>query len=123
CVTAIACPRGTRTALTADPQQGGHPARPAPTTKEHTMGEPHTTPYDEELAELLGLPAPEPEEPARQVPPGQRVQVQVDMRHLRNYGRESKVHLSYGCTFPVALGDQVRVPPPPQDQRWLMGTV
>ena len=87
------------------------------------MGEPHTAPYDEELAELLGLPAPEPEEPARQVPPGQRVQVQVDMRHLRNYGRESKVHLSYGCTFPVALGDQVRVPPPPQDQRWLVGTV
>lgn len=61
--------------------------------------------------------------PDKRVPDEGRVTVLVNMRHLRNYGREPLTRLTYGCKFAVAVGDQVRIPPSPQNQQWIDGTV
>ena len=61
--------------------------------------------------------------PDKRVPTTKRVEVLVNMRHLRNYGRDPNPRLTYGCGFPVAVGDQVRIPPSPQNQQWTLGTV
>lgn len=82
--------------------------------------------HDAELAELLGLePEPEPEDDGvpRDLPPGGRIMVQADLPYLRNFGRNPKPSLSYGCDFPVAVGDTVLVPPTPKDVRWTEGVV
>lgn len=79
---------------------------------------------DDELADILGE-APEPEGDGipREIPPGRRILVQANLPHLRNYARDPHPALSYGCDFPVALGDTVLVPPTPKDVRWTEGLV
>ena len=82
--------------------------------------------FDDELADILGeTPEPEPEGDGipRELPPGGRILVQAHLPHLRNYARDPHPALSYGCDFPVALGDTVLVPPTPKDARWTEGLV
>lgn len=72
--------------------------------------------YAQIVAELdFGQPA--------QVPPDRRVTVLVNMKHLRNYGRGPVCKLTYGCDFPVAVGDTVAVPPTRLNAIWTEGTV
>lgn len=61
--------------------------------------------------------------PDKRVPTTGRVAVVVNMRHLVNFGRDPHPRLTYGCGFAVAIGDQVRIPPSPQNQQWMTGTV
>ena len=80
--------------------------------------------YDDELAEILGeTPEPEGDGIPRDLPPGGRILVQANLPYLRNYARDPHPALSYGCDFPVALGDTVLVPPTPKDARWTEGIV
>lgn len=61
--------------------------------------------------------------PEKRIPDGERVTVLVTMKHLRNYGRDPVSRLTYGCSFPVSIGEVVWVPPSPQNQVWIKGTV
>lgn len=69
------------------------------------------------MYDLLG------ELPDKRVPATRRITVLVNMRHLVNFGRNPRRRLTYGCKFPVAVGDQVRIPPSPQNAQWTDGTV
>lgn len=85
-------------------------------------------PSDDELADILGFTpkpptAPEGDGIYREVPPGRRIMVQANLPYLRNYARDPHPALSYGCDFPVALGDTVLLPPTPKDVRWTEGIV
>lgn len=56
-------------------------------------------------------------------PENDRITVLLDLPHLKKYGRESTRELVYGCSFPVAVGDQVRCPPTPLYSKWTTGVV
>ena len=80
--------------------------------------------FDDELADILGeTPEPEDDGIPREIPPGGRILVKANLQYLRNYARDPHPALSYGCDFPVALGDTVLVPPTPKDTRLTEWTV
>lgn len=61
--------------------------------------------------------------PEKRLPDDDRVTVLVTMKHLRNFGRDPVRRLTYGCSFPVSIGEVVWVPPSAQNQVWIKGTV
>lgn len=51
------------------------------------------------------------------------ITVEVDMPHLSRYGRPTTQTLTYGATFPVALGQIVLCPPTRLNPTWTRGRV
>lgn len=51
------------------------------------------------------------------------ITVLVQMPHLRKYGKNPMMRLTYGADFPVSPGDTVLCPPTRLEPRWTKGTV
>jgi hypothetical protein len=53
-----------------------------------------------------------------------RITVMLHLPYLKDYGMPEIIYPVYGCTFPVAIGDQVLCPPTPRgDGSWNVGIV
>lgn len=53
-----------------------------------------------------------------------RIIVMLNLPYLEDYGMPTIIYPTYGCTFPVAIGDQVLCPPTPRgDGSWNVGIV
>lgn len=52
------------------------------------------------------------------------IEVRVEMPHTQHYGHEGSVrYLTYGCGFPVRIGDTVMCPPTRLWPKWSEGIV
>lgn len=56
-------------------------------------------------------------------PKHDRITVMLDLPHLKRYGHQTTRELTYGCSFPVQVGDVVRCPPTPLYGHWTTGVV
>lgn len=60
---------------------------------------------------------------ARNKPKHDRITVMVELPHLKRYGHQPTREMTYGCSFPVQVGDLVRCPPTPLYGHWTTGVV
>lgn len=51
------------------------------------------------------------------------VTVRVVMPHVKKYGKDPVMELTYGCTSPLEVGDTVLCPPTRVHPSWTRGTV
>jgi hypothetical protein len=51
------------------------------------------------------------------------ITVRVTMPHVKKYGKKPEMSLTYGCSFDVCVGDQVRCPPTRLNTKWALGVV
>lgn len=59
-----------------------------------------------------------------EMPENNRIVVQVNMEHVATYGhKDTLMELTYGCDFPVRVGDVVSCPPSPCWSKWRAGLV